>query len=66
MIKVLEADIPSPRKEMKGTIGTAGITINYGSPSVKEREIWGALVPYDKVWRTGANEIGRASCRERV
>ncbi len=52
-IKILEADIPSPRKEMKGTIGTAGITINYGSPSVKEREIGGVLVPYDKVGRTG-------------
>ena len=32
------------------------ITINYGSPAVNEREIWGALEPYDKVWRAGANE----------
>ncbi len=34
----------------------ATITINYSSPAVKERKIWGDLVPYDKVWRTGANE----------
>jgi hypothetical protein len=32
------------------------ITINYGAPSVKGREIWGPLVEFDKVWRTGANE----------
>ena len=32
------------------------VTINYGSPKVKDREIWGALVPYGEVWRTGANE----------
>src|SRR6185436_14834194 len=34
----------------------ANITINYSSPAVKERKIWGELVPYDKVWRAGANE----------
>lgn len=55
-ITVLNADIPSPRKEMKTTIGGVNVVVNYGSPSVKEREIWGALVPYDKVWRMGANE----------
>lgn len=48
---VLKGDIPSPRKEMR-----AFITVNYGSPSVKGRTVWGDLVPYGKVWRTGANE----------
>ena len=33
----------------------ATITINYSSPGVKGRQIWGALVPYDKIWRAGAN-----------
>lgn len=56
VITVLKGDIPSPRKEMKGTIGDAEVTVNYGSPSVKSRDIWGALVPYGEVWRTGANE----------
>lgn len=34
----------------------ASIDIHYSSPAVKDRKIWGALVPYDKVWRAGANE----------
>jgi hypothetical protein len=38
------------------TSGGANVTIKYGSPSVKGRKIWGGLVPYDKVWRAGANE----------
>ena len=52
---VLEDGIASPRKEMKGAIGDAEITVGYGSPSVKGREIWGGLNPFDKLWRTGAN-----------
>jgi hypothetical protein len=46
----------SPKMTATGKIGDANITISYGSPSVKGRKIWGALVPYDKVWRAGANE----------
>jgi DUF2911 family protein len=46
----------SPAETAKGTINGAAITINYGSPSVKGREIWGGLVPYGKVWRAGAND----------
>ena len=53
---VIEADLPSPRKEMNGHIADLKIKVNYGSPSVKGREIWGELVPFGKVWRTGANE----------
>jgi hypothetical protein len=46
----------SPKASTSYTIGLTDITINYGSPAVNEREIWGALEPYDKVWRAGANE----------
>ncbi len=53
--QLLEGGIPSPRKEMTGTIGDVKVTVNYGSPSVKGRAIWGELVGYDKVWRSGAN-----------
>jgi hypothetical protein len=53
---VLAANLPSPRKEMTGTIDGVNLTINYGSPATKGRGIWGSLVPYDQVWRTGANE----------
>ncbi|MEM6395851.1 MAG: DUF2911 domain-containing protein [Bacteroidota bacterium] len=55
-IKELNGTIASPRKEMSGTVGNATITVNYGSPAVKGRTIYGDLVPYGKVWRTGANE----------
>jgi hypothetical protein len=37
-------------------IGITDITINYSRPLVKGRTIWGKLVPYNEVWRTGANE----------
>ena len=46
----------SPRKSVTGKINEANISIDYGSPSVKGRKIWGALVPFDKIWRAGANE----------
>jgi len=51
--------VASPRDSVSRTINGATITINYGSPAVKGRKIWGGLVPYDTVWRTGANEATR-------
>jgi hypothetical protein len=47
---------PSPPATATGKVGDATITINYSSPGVKGRKIWGGLVPYDQVWRAGANE----------
>ncbi len=46
----------SPKATATGTIGSANITVNYNSPFVKGRKIWGDLVPFGKVWRAGANE----------
>jgi hypothetical protein len=46
----------SPLKSGTGIIGEKSIAFEYGSPSVKGRVIWGDLVPYGEVWRTGANE----------
>ena len=46
----------SPAMTATGKIKDANITIAYSSPSVKDRKIWGDLVPYDQVWRAGANE----------
>lgn len=40
----------------EGTAGGAQVVVEYGRPSVNGRAIWGALVPYGKVWRTGADE----------
>ncbi|NJN26750.1 MAG: DUF2911 domain-containing protein [Cyclobacteriaceae bacterium] len=45
----------SPSATAQNTIDGVSITIEYHSPKVKERIIWGGLVPYDKVWRTGAD-----------
>lgn len=47
---------PSPKASLMQHVGLTEITINYNRPGVKGRAIWGALVPYDKVWRAGANE----------
>lgn len=46
----------SPKATVTQTIGLTDVTITYSRPAVKGRTIWGELVPYDKVWRTGANE----------
>ncbi len=46
----------SPADSTSGQIKGATVSIRYNSPSVKGRQIWGALVPYDKVWRAGANQ----------
>lgn len=45
----------SPASSTTGQINGATITINYSSPSVKGRVIWGELVPFNKIWRAGAN-----------
>ena len=45
----------SPAATVTQTVGLTDITISYHRPGVKGRTIWGDLVPYDKVWRTGAN-----------
>jgi hypothetical protein len=46
----------SGRGETSLTTDGARVTVNFGTPAVRGREIWGALVPYGQVWRTGANE----------
>jgi Protein of unknown function (DUF2911) len=46
----------SPHETTKATIDGATITIEYGRPSMKGRKVMGELVPYGKVWRTGADE----------
>ena len=46
----------SPSSTLIQTVGLTDITIKYSRPGVRGRAIWGALVPYDAVWRTGANE----------
>jgi len=45
----------SGRGEVSATVAGATIGVDYGTPSKRGREIWGALVPFGAVWRTGAN-----------
>ena len=47
---------PSPSASITQQIGLTDITIAYHRPAVNKREVWGKLVPYDQVWRAGANE----------
>ncbi len=47
---------PSPNATVTQTVGVTEVSIHYSRPGVKNRPIWGGLVPYGEVWRTGANE----------
>lgn len=55
----LEAQIqtpaPSPAATLMQTVGLTDFTVEYSRPSMRGRKIFGDLVPYDKLWRTGAN-----------
>jgi hypothetical protein len=46
----------SPKAGVFQTIGITDINVSYSRPGVKNRKIWGELVPYNKVWRAGADE----------
>jgi hypothetical protein len=45
----------SPRDTARATVGGATVIVDYGAPSKRGRVIFGGLVPWDQVWRTGAN-----------
>lgn len=47
---------PSPGASVSQTVGVTQISVSYSRPLVKGRAIWGALVPWDKPWRAGAND----------
>lgn len=51
----LKVPAPSPSQTIKQSFGLGDITVEYSRPSVKGRVIFGDLVPYGKIWRTGAN-----------
>jgi len=47
---------PSPLESVTFTVGTARVKVCYGAPSAKGRKVFGELIPYGQLWRTGANE----------
>ena len=57
---------PSPKASVSQVIGLTEVKLSYSRPGVKNRVIWGGLVPYDKVWRTGANEATTISFSDNV
>lgn len=57
---------PSPTANLTQTVGMVDITINYSRPGLKGRTIFGDLVPYDAVWRTGANHCTTIEFAEEV
>ncbi|WP_121666668.1 DUF2911 domain-containing protein [Mesonia aquimarina] len=52
----VKAPQPSPLAKTEQMVGLTEITIAYSRPAMRERTIFGGLVPYNKMWRTGANE----------
>jgi hypothetical protein len=57
----LELPRPSPFAKVTQDVGLTTVSVDYSSPGVKGRKIWGGLVPYDKMWRTGANRATKIS-----
>ena len=51
-----QAPLPSPTSTITQRIGLTELAVSYSRPSVKGRAVWGELVPWDKPWRTGANQ----------
>src|SRR3954468_23831552 len=47
---------PSPAATATQRVGITDIAITYHRPAVNKREVWGKLVPWNEVWRAGANE----------
>jgi hypothetical protein len=52
----------SPNVKLTQTIGVTDFTLTYSRPGVRNRPVWGELVPWDKPWRTGANEATTFTC----
>jgi len=52
----IETPQPSPAAEVKQTVGLTEISVAYSRPSMKKRNIFGGLVPFNQMWRTGANK----------
>lgn len=51
-----DADRKSKNGKAEGTIDGVHVVVEYGAPQVRDREIWGDLVPFGEIWRTGADE----------
>lgn len=57
---------PSPFQKIEQKVGLTDVTVEYSRPSMKGRTIFGGLVPYNKIWRTGANSRTKITFSEDV
>ncbi|SCX91320.1 DUF2911 domain-containing protein [Flavobacterium caeni] len=62
----IKTPAPSPAATVKQTVGLTDVEIKYSRPSMKGRKIFGDLVPFGKMWRTGANKNTTVSFSEDV
>jgi hypothetical protein len=62
----LQLPAPSPAAKVTHTVGLTEMTIEYSSPGVKGRKIFGELVPFNKIWRTGANSATKITFSDTV
>lgn len=66
MSQQLKTPAPSPTQTLKQNFALGDITIEYSRPSVKGRVVYGDLVPFDKLWRTGANASTKITFSDKV
>ena len=62
----LKTPAPSPLQTVKQAFALSDVTLEYSRPSAKDRTVFGGLVPYNKVWRTGANASTKITFGEDV
>jgi len=53
--QAIEVPAPSLHAKVEQRVGITDFSVDYSSPAVRGRKIFGGLLPYDKIWRTGAN-----------
>ncbi len=62
----IDTPAPSPGSKLEQAVGLTDVTVEYSRPSMRGRTIFGDLVPFDKVWRTGANARTKVTFSEDV
>ena len=62
----IDTPAPSPFSKVEQKVGLTDITLEYSRPSMRGRTIFGDLVPYDKLWRTGANRYTKLTFSDNI
>lgn len=62
----LQTPQPSPLSTVSQKVGMTDVTVTYSRPSARDRKVMGELVPYDQLWRTGANQATKVSLSDEL